>query len=287
MAVDKSSEGDRGARTSVTITASLLQSSATPNSILAIFIDTTARKALEAQFLQAQKMEAIGRLAGGVAHDFNNLLTAILGYTELLRDTLEADDPRRDDVAEIRRAGESATTLTRHLLAFSRKQIAQPTIIDLNDAISQFLKILRRTIGEDVEVALRLDPRVRPHQNGRRAARPDPHEPGRQRARRHDEGRTVVDSNGTCCPARTRARCQTLDSAGLLCHARDRGHGRRHVARCTDASVRAVFHDQGFRQGHGPRPVDRLRHRQAERGVHRRQQRGRVPEPRSRSIFRR
>jgi two-component system, cell cycle sensor histidine kinase and response regulator CckA len=147
-------------RTSVTITASLLQSSATPTSILAIFTDTTARKQLEAQFYQSQKMEAVGRLAGGVAHDFNNLLTSILGYAELLKDTFEAGDSRIADLAEIQRAGESAATLTRHLLAFSRKQIAQPAIIDLNDALSQFQRIIRRTIGEDIQVSLQLDPRV-------------------------------------------------------------------------------------------------------------------------------
>jgi PAS domain S-box-containing protein len=147
-------------RTSVTVTASLLQSSASPTSILAIFTDTTARKQLEAQFYQSQKMEAVGRLAGGVAHDFNNLLTSILGYAELLRDTFEAGDARIADLAEIQRAGESAATLTRHLLAFSRKQITQPAIIDLNDALSQFQRIIRRTIGEDIAVSLHLDPRV-------------------------------------------------------------------------------------------------------------------------------
>jgi signal transduction histidine kinase/CheY-like chemotaxis protein len=110
------------------------------------------RKKLEQQFLQAQKMEAIGRLAGGVAHDFNNLLTAIIGYSDLVLMRTPPDDPLRNDLDEIRKAGERAATLTQQLLAFSRKQILQPKLIDLNTTVIDTTRMLRRLVGEDVEM---------------------------------------------------------------------------------------------------------------------------------------
>jgi signal transduction histidine kinase/ActR/RegA family two-component response regulator len=104
----------------------------------------------QAQLQQAQKMEAIGRLAGGVAHDFNNLLTAMLGYAELLLDQLTPDDSRRREVEEIRKAAERAVALTRQLLAFSRKQAWQPKVLDLNHVVMSVDRMLQRLIGEDV-----------------------------------------------------------------------------------------------------------------------------------------
>ncbi len=118
--------------------------------------DVTARRTLEAQYLQAQRMEAIGRLAGGVAHDFNNLLTAILGYSDMLLVDLQPGDPHRADVEEIHRAGTLAAGLTRQLLAFSRKQIIHPTVLDLNDVVSDIRTMLGRLIGDDVKVVLSL-----------------------------------------------------------------------------------------------------------------------------------
>jgi len=110
----------------------------------------------EEQLRQAQKMEAVGRLAGGVAHDFNNVLTAIFGYSDLLLEEFPLDDPRRADVQEIRRSAERAATLTRQLLAFSRKQVMQPRVLNLNDVISNVQSLLRRLVGEDIEVQLDL-----------------------------------------------------------------------------------------------------------------------------------
>jgi signal transduction histidine kinase/ActR/RegA family two-component response regulator len=104
----------------------------------------------QVQLQQAQKMEAIGRLAGGVAHDFNNLLTAMLGYSELLLDQLTPDDSRRREVEEIRKAAERAVALTRQLLAFSRKQAWQPKVLDLNQIVVGVDKMLQRLIGEDI-----------------------------------------------------------------------------------------------------------------------------------------
>jgi signal transduction histidine kinase/DNA-binding response OmpR family regulator len=115
--------------------------------------DVTDQRNLENQLRQSQRIEAIGRLAGGIAHDFNNLLTAILGYVDLLLEDLPRDDRSREDVEEIRKAAERATDLTRQLLAFSRKQVLQPRVIDLNAIVEGMDKMVRRLIGEDVALS--------------------------------------------------------------------------------------------------------------------------------------
>jgi PAS domain S-box-containing protein len=120
--------------------------------------DITGRRALEAQYQQAQKMEAIGRLAGGVAHDFNNLLTVILGHCELMLSELGPSDANQSGLTEIQKAGTSAAGLTRQLLAFSRKQIIEPTLLDLNDVVTHLRAMLGRLIGEDVKMLLGLRP---------------------------------------------------------------------------------------------------------------------------------
>jgi PAS domain S-box-containing protein len=128
----------------------------------AMFDLTERRKAEEAlreseeKLQQAQRMESIGRLAGGIAHDFNNLLTAILGYSEITLLNMKEDDALRSNVEEIKKGGERAANLTRQLLAFSRKQVLQPQILDLNSIVSEMDNMMRRLIGEDVELVIHL-----------------------------------------------------------------------------------------------------------------------------------
>jgi two-component system cell cycle sensor histidine kinase/response regulator CckA len=129
-----------------------------PESFEMICEDITERRMLEEQLLHSQKMEAVGRLAGGVAHDFNNLLTVIKGYSELMLNELSEKDPMRGEVEEVRRAAERAASLTRQLLAFSRRQVLEPKVLDLNSIITNMEKLLLRLLGEDVELQVSLSP---------------------------------------------------------------------------------------------------------------------------------
>jgi PAS domain S-box-containing protein len=115
-------------------------------------VDITERKRMEEQFLQAQKMDTIGRLAGGVAHDVNNLMTVVIGTTDLILDTLGRDHPAGDDVREIREVAERAGTLAHQLLAFSRRQMIQPGVVNLNDLVANTQRMLIRLIGEDIDL---------------------------------------------------------------------------------------------------------------------------------------
>ena len=125
-----------------------------------VSIDVTERKSLEEQLRQSQKMEAVGRLAGGIAHDFNNLLTIITGYCELMLNACGANEDQRSKIEEIRRAGERAALLTRQLLAFSRKQVLAPRILDLNVVIENLRKMIDRLIGEDIEFVIAPYPKL-------------------------------------------------------------------------------------------------------------------------------
>ena len=127
--------------------------------LLGVTMDVTHRRTLEAQLRQAQKMDAVGRLAGGIAHDFNNLLTAVLGYADLLESS-ELDQEQRRDIQEIVKAGHRATSLTRQLLAFSRRQIVQSEVLDLNATVLSLAKMLRRLIGEQIELTATLAAQV-------------------------------------------------------------------------------------------------------------------------------
>jgi PAS domain S-box-containing protein len=131
-------------------------------SVLGQYLDLTEQRRLEEQLRHAQKMESVGRLAGGVAHDFNNLLTVIIGNAEMLGGDLPEGDPRRDELDQIRVAAERAERLTRQLLVFARKQVAEPRVINVNELVLRTSLMLRRLIGEDVELVTLLAPDVEP-----------------------------------------------------------------------------------------------------------------------------
>jgi len=124
--------------------------------------DVTARMQLEEQLRNAQQLEAIGRLAGGVAHDFNNILSIIMGHGELLLATAGDDERARNGLEQIRRAADRAASLTQQLLAFSRKQVLQPKVLDLNEAVAEVQKMLSRVIGEDIQLVASLHPSLVP-----------------------------------------------------------------------------------------------------------------------------
>jgi PAS domain S-box-containing protein len=141
-----------------TVKVPLLSADGGARQVLGVATDITERKQLEEQFRQAHKMEAVGRLAGGVAHDINNVLTIIRAQTEFLLADLAADDARRADVEEIQGAADRAAAFTRQLLAFSRRQLLQPEVLDLNGVIQGMETMVRRLVGEDVVLLTKLHP---------------------------------------------------------------------------------------------------------------------------------
>jgi PAS domain S-box-containing protein len=139
-----------GSRVPVLIAAAMLDDSLN----IAVCLDLSDRKRLEEQLRRATKMEAVGTLAGGMAHDFNNLLSIILTYTDLILDDLAPVDPKREDLEEVRKAGHQAAGLTRQLLSFSRQQVLQPRVLDLNEIVTGMDRMLRRLLGEGIELSL-------------------------------------------------------------------------------------------------------------------------------------
>lgn len=131
--------------------------------VISAVTDVTDRVQLEKQLQQAQKMEAVGRLAGGVAHDFNNLLTVIMGFTDFVLEGLGGDHALRGDIDEVRKAAQSAASLTKQLLAFSRRQILDPKVLDVSQVVRDTTSMLRRVIGEDVQMTIKADARLTAH----------------------------------------------------------------------------------------------------------------------------
>ncbi len=152
---------------------------------LQLFADITERIRLEDQFRQAQKMEAIGRLAGGVAHDFNNILTVIGGFCDVALEGVEPDDPVVGDLVEIKKASDRAASLTRQLLAFSRRQILSPKVLELNTLIHDMEKMVGRILGEDVELILALSEQIGSDRGRPRPDRAGLAQPGGECPRRH------------------------------------------------------------------------------------------------------
>ena len=158
-ATDLNLTGAGGRRIACDFSASLAPGE-TGDLALAIVHDLTERRRLEEHLRQSQKMEAVGRLAGGIAHDFNNLLTAIRGFSDLVLASMAADDPCRPDVGEICGAADRAAALTRQLLTFSRKQVLEPTILDVNETARSFEKMMARVLGEDISLVTKLEPNI-------------------------------------------------------------------------------------------------------------------------------
>ena len=147
-----------GARLWLSVNTSAIREDGQVRAVVCTFNDISHRAELASQLRQAQKMEAVGQLAGGIAHDFNNLLTAISCNVELLLDAIAPSDARRDDVVQIREAADRAATLTRQLLAFSRRQVLQPRALDLNDTVTGMERLLCRVMNADVRLRTRLEP---------------------------------------------------------------------------------------------------------------------------------
>ena len=195
---------------------------------IAFVSDISQRKRLEEQLMHAQKMEAVGRLAGGVAHDFNNMLTVITGYNRMILDELSTVDPLRGYAEEILKAADRAAALTNQLLAFSRRQIMQPRVISVNLVIEQTEKMLRRLIGEDVELVIKLNADVRQHQG-----RPQPHragdrEPGGECAGCHADRGPPDDRNRQLSHRRELRPDAHGSQAGRFCDDRGERYRNRH-----------------------------------------------------------
>ena len=208
----------------------------------------------EEHLRQSQKMEAVGRLAGGIAHDFNNLLTAIIGYSALLCDRLAGDESAMREVLEIKSAGERAASLTQQLLAFSRRQVLQPKVLDLNAIVADFDKMLRRLVGERIRVAIDCEPDLW-------QVRADPGEIGRAIMNLSLNARDAMPEGGTLTVETANVTLTEADAAnqGTCAGAlRDDGRARhRSWDGCggAGAHLRAVLHDERDRQRHwlGPR----------------------------------
>ena len=232
--------------------------------------DRTGQKDLEERLRQAQRLEAVGQLAGGIAHDFNNLLTVIIGCADLLKVENGNVSPvvgGHDSLDELMKAAKRAASLTQQLLAFSRRQVLQPRLLQLNDSLRAVHSMLRRLVPPRVVLVLDLDPRIErvqvdPGQLDQVVVNlvvnsVDAMPRGRNDYREHRERRADGD----------RRRAVSVRGSRTLCRADGEGHGRRHGRGDVRTGVRAVLHHQARRERHRPRSVDGLWHREAERRI--------------------
>ena len=242
---------------------------------IGMFEDITERKraeaeraALDEQLRQAQKMDSVGRLAGGVAHDFNNILTGISGYTELALEQVDAASPLREDLAEVLRLSKRASELTRQLLAFSRRQTLEPQVLNINDMIADTAKMLKRVLGEDIDLhfapapdlgnvradLIQIEQVLMNLAINARDAMPA-------------GGKLTIETANVELDADYAARhISVVPGRYVMMAVSDTGHGMddRHAK----SPLRAFLHDEGQEQGNRPGPGHRLRHREAARRQH-------------------
>ncbi len=227
--------------------------------------DITEHKLLEEQFRQAQKMEAVGRLAGGVAHDFNNALGVITGYSELLQLSLPVADPLRKHAEEIEKAGRRAASLTHQLLAFSRKQAIQPVVLDLNSVVADIDKMLRRLIGEDINLAIVRDSRLKSVKADRgQVEQVLMNLAVNARDAMPQGGKLIIETANTQLDE-SYVRQHPYAKAWPLCHAERQRYRLRDGQRDAGPYLRAVLHYQGSWQGYWTGPIDGVRRGKAGR----------------------
>ncbi len=230
--------------------------------------DITERRVLERQLLQAQKMEAIGRLAGGIAHDFNFLLSVFLGHTDFLEQQAGTNGRLRKSVEATRSATERAAALTMQLLAFSRKQVVEPAVIDLNKSVVEIQKMLHRVIGEDIELAIRLQPDLG-------YVKADPGQLGQVLMNLAVNSRDAMPTGGKLAietanvdvdDTYVRQHLGARPGSFVMLAVSDTGVGMD--SEVLSAHLRALLHYQGSGQRHRSWSVDGLWHRQTEQRLH-------------------
>ncbi len=242
--------------------------------VLVTAVDISDRVKLEDQLRQAQKMEAVGRLAGGIAHDFNNLLTAIRGNAELMSHRVRKDPAMAAEVDEILHASDRAASLTRQLLAFSRKQVLQPVPLDLNEIVGGVSRMARRLIGTDVQLQLELASTVA-------QILADPAQIEQVLLNLIVNARDAMPSGGRIQVTHQQHQVRHGElrgdadgpRPGPVRAARRQRQRHRHGPGHAGPHLRTVLHDQGNRPRHGPGAVHRLRHHPPDGRRHHRDQR--------------
>ena len=241
-------------------------------SLLAVLSDATELKTLEAQFVQSQKMQAVGQLAGGVAHDFNNLLTAINGHCDLLLMRHDVADVEHGDLMQIRQNANRAAALVRQLLAFSRKQTLRPTVINLQDTLSELTHLLNRLLTDKVTLRIEHGPDLAPVRVDERQIEQVIMNLVVNARDAMPRGGEVRITTRNVRLARDLHRDRAVILARRLRGDRGRRLRPRHPRGQAQQDLRAVLHHQAGRRGHRPRPLHRLRHHQADRRLHLRRQ---------------
>ena len=226
--------------------------------------DVTERLHLEEQLRNVQQLEAVGRLAGGVAHDFNNILSIIMGHDELLMAAVGDDESARNGLEQIRRAADRAASLTHQLLAFSRKQVLQPKVLDLNEAVAAVKKMLSRVIGEDIELVANLHPSLV-------AVKADPGQVEQVLMNLAVNARDAMPHGGRLHHGNLKRGggrgigTRSRPGPGALRHAEGDRHRQWNGCGYALPHLRTIFHDQTGGQGNGAWAGDSVRNREAER----------------------